>query len=191
MTKVKDKRRNKKARPDGAKGIDHKTLPVGKVLSDPVKGKFLSLPLFGWVGIREKTETPLVMVTLMLLPQEHYSSAPAGTLQVELPIFDETLKSTVAALDRFGWDGRVWPRDEGWPTGNEMDEEHLKHMLEVSGLKNTLVFPTSDNGAAAQEVNVSRAVGPFLMPPLPVVEEVDPWKVEQLTKLCENPTIFL
>jgi hypothetical protein len=189
--RIKDKRKSKNSRPDGAKKIDHRMLPVGKVLSDPIKGKFLSLPLFSWVGIREKTETPLVMVTLLLLPQSKLSSRPAGTLQVEMPVFDETLENTVAALGRYGWDGRVWPKDDGWPTGSPMDEEHLQHMMEASGLKNTLVFPPSDKGDAVQEVNVARAKGPFLMPPLPVADKVDPQKVERLSKLCEDPSIFL
>jgi len=189
--KISDKRKNKMARPTGATGVDHRMLPVGKVLSEPVKGTFLSLPLFGWIGVREATETPLVMLSVLLLPKNPVDSKPGGTLQVELPVFEETLNNIVAALDRYGWDGRVWPRDEGWPTGSEQDEEHLKYMLEVSGLKNTLVFPTSDQGAAAQEVVVARAAGPFLMPPLPAAEDVDPWKVEQLKQLCEDPSIFL
>jgi hypothetical protein len=188
---IKDKRKNKKARPQGSTGIDHRMLPVGKVLSEPVKGKFMTLPLFGWIGVREKTETPLVMLSVLLLPKNPVESGTAGTLQIELPVFEETINNIVAALIRYGWDGRVWPRDEGWPTGSTEDEEHLKYMLEVSGLKNTLVFPTSDQGAAAQEVHVARAAGPFLMPPLPEADEVDPWKVERLTHLCNDPSIFL
>jgi hypothetical protein len=183
--KRRDKRRGKTN-----KTTDHKKLPVGKVLSDPVKGEFLCLPLFGWIAVREKVDTPLVMLVVMLFKSVE-DPVPRGTLQLELPVFPETELGIVAALDRFGWDGRIWPRDEGWPDEGSSDEDNLKALLKQAKLRNTLVFPTGDEGSAAQSVNVQRARGPFLMPPLPKPEvEVDPWKRDQLRKLCEAPELF-
>ena len=184
------RRRDARKRTENSEGADHHKLPVGKVLSDPIKGDFLSLPLFGWIGLREKVETPLVMLVVMLLPSLEDPS-PRGTLQLELPVFPgETELPILAALERFGWDGRVWPRDPGWPT-DPQDEANLKELLKQAKLANTLVFPTGDAGHALQSVSIQRARGPFLMPPLPQPEgEVDQWKLEQLRALCKEPSLF-
>ncbi len=177
-------------RPKTAQAIDHRKLPVGKLISPPVKGDFLCLPLLGWVGVREKVDTPLVLLALMLFKSLE-DVAPRGTLQIELPVHEETKLATVAALERFGWDGRIWPRDEGWPPADSDDETNLQVMIAQAELSNTLVFPSDDEGTQAQQVKVSRARGPFLMPPLPKPEtDPDPMKVEKLTELCNNPSLF-
>ncbi len=182
--KTKDKRL-----PD-IKGLDHRTLPTGTILSNPIKGEFLALPLFGWVAKRSKTETPLVMLALLLMRSSE-DPTPRGTLQVELPILPETELATVAALERFGWDGRVWPIDEGWPTGSEDDEGTILTLMEQATLRATLTFPPGKEGVALQKVDVQRAMGPFLMPPLPAPEgEVNQAKLERLRQLCENPRVF-
>lgn len=168
----------------------HRKLPVGQVRSNPVKGDFLSIPLLGWVSIRAKTETPLVMLALLLFRSVE-DPRPRGTLHIELPVLPETENATVAALERYGWDGRVWPGDEGWPTGSEQDEANMKAMLEGANLKATLVFPSGDAGTPAQSVSVQRARGPFLMPPLPIPEtDPNPQLVERLREICKSPGIF-
>jgi len=173
------------------KGHDHRKLPVGNVRSAPVKGDFLALPLFGWVATRDKTETPLVMLVALLMRAAD-DPKPRGTLQIELPIFEETELPTLACLERFGWDGRVWPVDEGWPTGFKDDEEQILALMESAQLRATLTFPSGDKGVAVQAVSVQRAKGPFLMPPLPEPEgEPDPVKLLKLRQLCENPRIFI
>jgi hypothetical protein len=178
-------------RPEEAKGVDHLKLPVGKIISAPVKGKFLTLPLFGWVGIREKANTPLVMLVVMLFRSVE-DPVPKGTLQIELPVMEDTELAVLATLEQFGWDGRIWPEDEGWPPPDSDDEANIMALLEQSGnLRNTLTFPPGEEGAAAMEVNVERARGPFLMPPLPKPEgEADEYKLKRLRELCANPVIF-
>lgn len=185
------KRKIEKNRPEESKGIDHLKLPVGKILSDPVKGKFLTLPLFGWVGVREKKDTPLVLLVLMLF-RSMEDPRPKGTLQIELPVHEDTELAVLAALERFGWDGRIWPEDEGWPPDDSDDASNLMAFLEQSGnLKNTFTFPPGEEGNAAVEVDVQRARGPFLMPPLPPMEgEPDQFKLTRLRELCNNPVIF-
>jgi len=174
----------------GPKGADHRKLPVGKLISPPVKGDFLCLPLFGWVGVREKVDIPLVMLVVMLIRNTEVPE-PKGTLQIELPIWPETLNPTVAALQRFGWDGRIWPRDDGWPEGSDDDAKNLTELMHQANLRNTLAFPPDDKGTACQSVTVGRAVGPFLMPPLSEPEdEVDPFLLENLRALCEDPKPF-
>ena len=173
------------------KGIDHNKLPVGTVLSSPIKGDFLALPLFGWVAKRDKTETPLVMLVVLLL-RSIEDPKPRGTLQIELPVLPETEIATVATLERLGWDGRVWPVDDGWPTGSKDDEEQIISLMEQASLRATMTFPPGEQGASTLTVSVQRARGPFLMPPLPEPEEgtTSPVKLQRLRELCENPRIF-
>lgn len=185
-------RRLKDIRNDETKGEDHRKLPVGTVLSNPIRGDFLALPLFGWVAQRAKVETPLVMlVTLLIRSLE--DPRPRGSLQIELPVETETELATLAALERFGWDGRVWPVDDGWPTGSEADEEQVTTLMAQSKiLRATMTFPPGANGICAQPVSVQRSQGPFLMPPLPeYTGEVNQAKLTRLRQLCENPRIFV
>lgn len=180
--------KTKDIRDPDMKGIDHRTLPTGNIISSPVKGEFLALPLFGWVAKRAQTETPLVMLAVLLI-RSLEDPVPRATLQIELPILPETEKATLAALERFGWDGRVWPVDDGWPTGSEADEANILALMEQATLRATMTFPSDKAGA--QAVSVQRAKGPFLMPPLPEPEgDVDPVKLEKLRLLCANPRIF-
>lgn len=171
---------------------NHLMLPAGKILTEPVKGDFLTFPLYAWIGVRVKTATPLVMLRLMLI-RSLEEPQPQGLLEVELPVYEETEASTLAALERYGWDGRAWPTDEGWPSGSDSDEAMLKHYMSEAGLGASLTFPpTNDAGIAAQPVTVSRARGRFLMPPLnPPTKDPTPERLENFRKLCRNPKLFL
>jgi hypothetical protein len=188
LQRKKQQREEKEAQ--GPKGQDHRKLPVGKLISPPVKGDFLCLPLFGWVAIREKADTPLVMLVVTLIRSTE-DPTPRGTLQIELPVWPETERATVAALARFGWDGRIWPKEDGWPEGDETDSQNLIELMSQAKLRNTMTFPPDDRGVACQSVTVARARGPFLMPPLEVPEgDVDPFLLERLQALCEDPKPF-
>ena len=181
----------KDLRDPDTKGLDHRTLPTGEVISNPLKGDFLALPLFGWVGKREKVDTPLVLLVVLLMRSAE-DPIPRGTLRIELPVIPETELATLAALERFGWDGRVWPVDEGWPTGSEDDEGNILTLMEQAAVRATLTFPPKpDQGVAVQPVTVTRSRGPFLMPALPAPEgEPDPVKLIRFRQLCENPRVF-
>lgn len=183
-------------RPEEAKGIDHHLLPVGKVIAGmdptkPIRGKYQAMPLFGYVSLRDKTDTPLVMLTVLLMKVEEGDISVAGSMSLELPVFPETETGILWALERLGWDGRVWPVDDGWPHGDEANEMQLLELMENAKLRASLTFPPSDVGAAAIEVDVQRANGPFLMPPLPEPEAPgDPVKLAKLRAMCENPKVF-
>ena len=178
------------ARAPEAKGIDHLKLPVGQVLTSPVKGKFLALPLFGWVANRDKVGTPLVMVHCLLL-RSATDSHPRGLFKYELPVIEETELRTAAALERFGWDGRVYPNDEGWPDGSPDTQAQLDALMASAKLRATMTFPPNDQGAPAPEVDIQRAQGPFLMAPLPEPESPpNPELVERLRQICADPQLF-
>ncbi len=181
--------KTKDIRDSDMKGIDHRKLPTGSVVSSPVKGDFLAVPLFGWIAQRaDEEKTPLVMLAVLLLRSTE-DPTPRGTLQIELPVMPETELATLAALERFGWDGRVWPVDDGWPTGSEVDEENILALMEQAALRATMTFPSDKIGALT--VSIQRAKGPFLMPPLPEPEgNVDPVKLEKFRTLSANPRLF-
>jgi len=188
MSQLRKIQRNVEREEEGQVPEDHQRLPVGKILSAPVKGDFLALPLFAWISLRAKTQIPLVMITVLLI-RSLEEPMPCGTLLIELPVFEDNRLNIVAALERFGWDGRAWPLDPGWPDGEKVEEENLRALMKQAGLKATLTFPPGEHGVLAQSVTVSRAKGPFLMPPLsPPTKEVDPYKLEKFVELCSNPS---
>jgi hypothetical protein len=162
-------------------------LPVGKVVSSPVKGEFMGLPLMGWVSLRKNSEVRLLMLALLLIRE----GGVKGILHVEIPIYPETETNAVWLLQSFGWDGRTWPTDPGWPTGTD-DEANHKHFLEQSGLVASLVFPPVEGGShATMNVDIQRAKGNFFMPPLPeAAEEPDPKLVARFQELCQNFKVF-
>lgn len=163
-------------------------LPVGKVAGSPVKGSFLALPALGWVSVRKNSEIRLLMLAVFLLRDAKLS----GMLHIEFPIYPETERNTVWMLQNFGWDGRVWPQDAGWPTGSPDDEANYQHMLGQVELAGSLVFPPSPGGGnAGMNVSVERAKGNFFMPPLPEAEsDPDEKLVARLRELCENFKVF-
>jgi len=157
-------------------------LPTGKLLTDPVKGEFTSVPLLGWIAVRTRDRIPLVMLDLALLRPEHQEEGIKGWLQVELPLYLDTEAATVAALERYGWSGKCWKEgDEHWPTGDEDNLEQLRGLMSQWGLRASLTFPPSElGGFNAQPVEVTRAAGSFLMPPLETTEPPNPERVQAL-----------
>lgn len=195
----------KNKRSEDTKGIDHHRLPVGEVVGRVgdlrIRGEYSAIPLFSWVSLRDKLNTPLVMLVLLLLGEKENetgedgvpSIGPVATLQVELPIFPETEDPIVFLLGQLGWDGRIWPKDEGWPS-DSTEEETVKSMLAGADLKATLVFPPKEGeGVVSMPVKVERTKGPFLMPSVPAIPEgmqVDENLKQKLKALCENPKVF-
>lgn len=168
-----------------------KRYPTGQVLSSPLKGNFSTFPLLGWMSVRAHESIPLVMLALALLRDDKI----CGTLQVEIPIYEnETDKAALAALKRYGWTGLVWsPGDSNWPTGDEINEEQHKMLLEQANLQATLTFPPdAETGMSRiQDVEVMRVKGPFLMEPLPEPEEEpDPQELADFLLLCRDMARF-
>lgn len=163
-------------------------LPVGQVVTRPVKGDFHGLPVLGWVSRRKDQDTRLLMLALLLLRNNQLE----GMLQMECPVYPETERAVVGTLQRLGWDGRIWPMEDGWPTGVIEDEQNIRHFLNTAKLEATLVFPpNSDLVNALLPLTVERAAGKFLMPPLPEPPDpLSPVLIDRFTQLCHVPTVF-
>jgi hypothetical protein len=147
---------------------EQQKLPTGRVLTGPLRGTFLTFPLLSWISVRQRDRIPLVMLVLALMEAEQIEMR--GTLEVELPLYVDTEAATLTALERYGWAGSVWSIGDPPPLDNTDLAELLEGLLgqTTTKLKKTLVFepdPTTGN-APAQFVEVSRAQGRFLMPPL-------------------------
>lgn len=189
-TNGQNRKKPKIKRDPETKGLDHRKLPVGQVMTQPLKGEFRGLPLFGWVAMRAKTDTPLVMLGILLMREVEGELRPRGTLQIENPIFEDTELPTVALLEQLGWDGRVWPIDDGWPQG-EADEEQVLALMEQAGLRATMTFPPGEQGHAMIPLNVQRAQGPFLMPPWEEpTQEPSQYLVDKLRLICGDPKLY-
>jgi len=174
------------------KGVDHRLLPTGRVTTEPVKGKFQGLPLVAWCGIRSGVNTPILNLALSLM-RDPREAVIAGGLHIEFPILDETTGAIVAMLQRFNWQGKVWPLDTDvtWPLPGSVDEANLRGLLKQSGLRSTFLFPPSDQGYATLPVSVLRARGPFLMPPLEPPNEEPPTElVERFQHVYRDPRAF-
>lgn len=165
---------------------EQQRLPVGRVVTSPVKGEFLALPMLAWVSLRKGTDIRLLMMALFLLRDGKIS----GMINIEFPIYPETEQNTIAMLQKYGWDGRIWPTDPGWPSGTP-DEEGHRDILDQVALVASIVFPPVGDGHAAMNVSVERAKGNFFMPPLPEAEvDLDPALVARFRELCENYKVF-
>jgi len=148
---------------------EQQKLPSGRVLTQPLRGSFLSLPLLAWPCARDRRQTPLVMMVLALMSKE--MDGILGTLELELPFHADTEAPILAALERYGWAGSIWALGDPPPRDNTELAEVLKGLLEgtMQNLKATLVFESDPTTGAsfAQTIEVTRAKGRFLMPPLP------------------------
>ena len=163
--------------------IDQQKLPVARVLTEPVRGPHVSFPLLAWTALRERDRIPLVMLVLALLSPD--KEGICGTLEVELPVYPETEAATLLVLERYGWAGDVWTLGAPPPFDNIELGEQLKGLLNqtTTRMQRTLVFaPDPETGSAlAQTVDVARAKGRFLMPPLEAPKE--PPNAERLKSL--------
>lgn len=148
--------------------LEQQKLPAGRVVGNPLRGSFLSFPILGWIAVREREREriPLVMLQLALLGNQ--DKVMHGTLEVELPLYIDTEAATLAALDRYGWAGTTWALGEPAPLGNEDQGLQLAGLITqaADNLRATLLFTSDAQGTPTQEVDVARAQGRFLMPPL-------------------------
>ncbi len=148
-------------------------LPTGRLVTAPVKGQFACFPVYGTIAMRDRDQIPLVMLVVALLGGD-VEEGLKGLLEIELPLYVETETATVACLERYGWSGRIWKEgDAHWPTGDDGAFEQLRGFMAEAGLQASLTFPPDPETGNhhAQSVEVTRAAGRFLMPPLEVPTE--------------------
>jgi hypothetical protein len=163
-------------------------LPRGRVVGDPLKGTFLSIPIFGWIAFREGDRIPLIKLALGLLEndEEHLNK---GLLELEIPLYPDTEAAALTVLDRYGWTGAIWAIGDPPPFGDQDAADSFIGLLSAVGLAATLLFgpdrETSKNPALS--IEVLRAKGPFLMPPLDQpAEPPPPERLSILRDLASN-----
>lgn len=140
-------------------------LCMGQVSNADLKpGAFRFLPLLGWVRKGAADTNELWVQGMVLL---NHSSDPQGTLNWCLPLTERVLGDAAALLEVLGWDGRVWPLQEGWPDPQAGEAQSLRELLKNVGLVNSLVFrPDPEAGCRVLPFVLGRSnCKPFPMPP--------------------------
>jgi hypothetical protein len=129
---------------------------------------------------------PVVGLQVLLLRRLEFKFV--GSMTIGLPVTPKTELYVNALLQTFGWDGRVWPDEEGWPTGTP-DEQQIQQLLDRAGLISTLTFPSTENGAPLIEMPVAKTSAPFHLAPF---EEVNspPVHLARFRALVHNPPAF-
>lgn len=169
-------------------GPAEQKLPTGRVLTEPLRGAFLSLPWLAWIERRPRDGIPLLKLVLALLQADEGDEGLAlkGSLEMEIPLYPYTETAAVATLERYGWTGQTWALGDPPPFDNPALAAQLTGLIEqtTTNLRATLVFaPDPETGSnAAQAIEVLRAKGPFLMPPLEASAE--PPKAELVQALA-------
>ena len=131
----------------------------------------------------------VVLITCFLL--RIADDKHVGVLDWIIPWNPRTEATAAKLLVGFGWDGRVWPDDEGWP-GNEQEGTGLRTLLSASGFRATLTFPPASDGSnrtLRQEVLRSSQAFP-LCPEVHNDIVVTPEHIEKLRTLMEDTSIF-
>lgn len=119
-----------------------------------------------------------------------YDTDHLGDVSWKVPLTPRMIPEALRLLAALGWNGKVWPRDGGWPDQpNEI--RGLQRLLREIGLTNTLSFPP--------DAKLGNRVLRFMMPkrnalfPLPInlseedVVEVTPELEEEFRRLMESP----
>lgn len=163
----------------------HLELPVGEMISGPLKGDFQAMPVVSWIGVREIKATPLVMVAAVLLPLDNVEFIQ-GTILLEIPVTSTNESDVCRFLESVGWSGKLWPGD-----AVDADTVDTLHSLsEQFSLRKTLVFDAED--PSLFKVTVQRPRGPFLMPAIPTAD-VPPQDttLQKFREILLNPTQFV
>lgn len=159
-------------------------VPTGKVGPGRVSaGSYLALPVLAWVVDRA------VVLAAALLDEK--TQRKQGTIAMRFPVTPTTEAYIVAVLGEFGWDGRVWPDDPGWPTGT-FEERAMWQLVTGAGLSATFTFPPTQRGALAHKVTVPMTGGLFSLDPLvrPAAVQPDAERIQKLRQLCADPKVF-
>ncbi len=144
-------------------------LPIWRVADGnvPVGEEYEHLPLMACVRRDGKGISHLHILLLVLDTEQ----APLGTVlcsqQLSSPLGRIYAASFLAML---GWDGRIWPKDPGYPTDTGM-EQGVRDAMGAINAKAAMVFPAGEGDT-------------FKLYPLPVRHSQQPW-----TLLIKSPIL--
>jgi hypothetical protein len=182
-------KRAEKAAKDYARKTPREDLCLAKVTSgDAVKpGPHNVLPV---LCSMHKTQAGGIYLLLTSFLLRIADESNVGTLHWMLPWNERTETVVSTLLASFGWDGRVWPEESGWPGEGTQEAKGLKELLRGANLHATLTFPPDANdGNAVLRQDVLRTSADF--PLSPEVEggakPASPEMIEKLRKLAEDP----
>jgi hypothetical protein len=149
-------------------------------------GPYNLLPVLG--AMHKGKVCSFVLITSFLLRIS--DEAHVGVMNWALPFTERTEDQIATLLASFGWDGRVWPEEPGWPGDDSKEATGLRALLKGQKLLATLTFPPDpDNGNAVLRQEILRTSADF--PLSPVVEDgakkATPEMLEKLRKLAADP----
>lgn len=179
-------KRAERAAKEYAKRTPREDLCLAKVTSgDEVRpGPYNLLPVL--CSIHKGRNTAYVLLTSFLLRIS--DEAHVGVMNWAMPFNERTEQMVAKLLVSLGWDGRVWPPEDGWP-GDTKEGAGLKTLLVGQELDATLTFPPTEDGNATIRQDVLRTSANF--PMSPEVEgggkDVAPELITKLRKLAEDP----
>jgi len=151
-------------------------------------GPYNLLPVLGSMH-KGKHDNSFVLITSFLLRIS--DEAHIGVMNWALPFNERTEKTIATLLASFGWDGRVWPEETGWPGDETKEAAGLRALLKGQKLAATLTFPPDpDNGNAVLRQEILRTSADFPLSPEVTngSKEATPEMIEKLRKLAEDPT---
>ena len=153
-------------------------------------GLYWLLPLIGWVEPLDPHASITILGTLLKVSDQSY----AGSGVWIIPASDKNREDALRVLAALGWNGKLWPQDEEWPTG-AVEEEGLRHLLERVHITNTFSFsPDPKKGNRVMKVIVSKTVGSMPLP-LEVAPEdtvtVTATMRQRMDEYLADPTLFV
>lgn len=175
------------------KSTDPRDLARGRIIGadpDAHPGPFRLLPVLGWLRPQEKYLF-LALSTIML---RVYDDRHMGTLGWSIPITERTERKVCGLLTSFGWDGRIWPQDPGWPDDAPTELAGLQPLLRDARLISTFVFPPEVQGSRVLRVDVSKISTDFPLPyecPSADYEEPTEQQWDKFKALCQDPSMFV
>jgi hypothetical protein len=143
------------------------------------------LPLLGYI-----IQGKLFIQGILL---KSYVDEHSGSMDWAIPLNERTMGDALTVLASLGWDGRVWPRDKGWPDGDPKEAKGLRVLMERIGLTASLVFPPhNEKGSRVLRIHVLKTGGtPFPLPPyVDDADKVAPTQamIDRLASELASPT---
>ena len=156
----------------------------------PGAGMYWFMPVLGWIEPRDGG-VPFMMLSGTILRISDQSSVGTGSWRI--PTTAANTEAILVLLASLGWDGLVWPYDQGWPTGAP-EEEGLKTLIHRVPLGNTFSFaPDPVKGVRVLRIVVTKSVGASPLPPDVGDDRVSPTEAmrARFAEAALDPTIFL